>query len=917
MALSDLPDVLGLEERSSHQHCYQGETSNMTGVGDQSPSLSQSLAQDMPAMMTQSMCIPSGTPIAPAPDIMTSSTSSLQQGARKGSGLRNQTSQSWFLFDDDSADNAEGRAESAARERDREEKVRRIREQQEDERKRKLEELKAHAQNAQKFREQQEGERRKHIDELRSKDMDRRQQVEERRRDIERSEQERREAILQRNKDREGRLETQRRSSRGNIEFAFGSSAPRLIEPRVDSASGYWGSRRSTSSNNVGSHSGVQSYDRRSQERDQTDFKSKRTASAQGLDRSTEGEENGLIGGAPPISAHRRRTDLVPTIVMRREDHTPGSSSTPRRSPGLSRENSSSSRPGSALSTSGRGSVGGAQVGGVRLRPGSSGGRRPRPMSIATTGMTASMYEERQRPATAVSHVPRQKSSGTPKPDRMKRARSVTSDAGGIDDDNRSTTSSQSVGPARTPGRRTPSQVKAEAAARKAKASPNVQTTGRPQVSTPKSSLGAKKENGQRRATGEKGGQASTSPSPAVSQDNMEGATGGAESNTTRQSTPDILKDNNKKSPSEPKEDEGAVKNQEEQSQINSEEGVNQEPTQKPEIAKEQLNQDEEKEQAAEPEEEELPNNEEVKEKKIITSEEEAKARIAEKRREMKEQKEREAEAERKRLEEEARLEEEQRRKEEEEMRQMERLAEEGRQAEEERIQKAIQEKEEEERRQKEEEEKLRKEKEETEKKMKEEAEKREAELQEKLKKEEEERLARKKRIEEIMARTRGGKGKGDAPTPVKKEEERSESTPPQQPPSLDPMGDPTKPDLIGDISDKVEAENARNLSQSGPSPPSPAEPEVEKGALDSLSLKSEDTENSSPLITIENGVPSKKSNGIVDGSSFDQILDLGDLGDSNKEERVQGIPSPIRAFEENNSQQSNTGARGVKDLLS
>ena len=31
---------------------------------------------------------------------------------------------------------------------------------------------------------------------------------------------------------------------RGNIEFAFGSSAPRLVEPRVDSASGYWGSRR-------------------------------------------------------------------------------------------------------------------------------------------------------------------------------------------------------------------------------------------------------------------------------------------------------------------------------------------------------------------------------------------------------------------------------------------------------------------------------------------------------------------------------------------------------------------------------------------------------------------------------------------------------------------------------------------------
>merc|ERR1712013_603014 len=36
------------------------------------------------------------------------------------------------------------------------------------------------------------------------------------------------------------------KNSRGNIEFAFGSSAPRLIEPRIDSSSGYWGSRSVT-----------------------------------------------------------------------------------------------------------------------------------------------------------------------------------------------------------------------------------------------------------------------------------------------------------------------------------------------------------------------------------------------------------------------------------------------------------------------------------------------------------------------------------------------------------------------------------------------------------------------------------------------------------------------------------------------
>ena len=63
--------------------------------------------------------------------------------------------------------------------------------------------------------------------------------------------------------------------------------------------------------------------------------------------------------------------------------------------PGISRENSTASaaRPGSALSGSSARTPGS----GVRLR--SAGARRPRPMSIATTGMTSSMYEERQKPA--------------------------------------------------------------------------------------------------------------------------------------------------------------------------------------------------------------------------------------------------------------------------------------------------------------------------------------------------------------------------------------------------------------------------------------------------------------------------------------------------------------------------------------
>merc|ERR1719431_2258067 len=475
---------------------------------------------------------------------------------------------------------------------------------------------------------------------------------------------------------------------------------------------------------------------------------------------------------------------------------------------------------------------------------------RPRPMSIATTGMTASMYEERQKP----SHVPRQKSLGTPKADRMKRARSVTSDTGGIEDDNRSTTSSQSVGPTnRTPSRKTPSQVKAEAAARKAKA-----TAAKPAPSTPKSSLGS-------RGGAERKTSSSKSPSPALSQDNIDNSiavpNNDAES-SKRQSTPDIIKDNNKKSEIEEmvKENQRNGTPEEDNKAINNN------------------NVDKEKSPEAE-------NEGEVKEsKKIITSEEEAKARIAEKRREMKEQKEREAELERLRLEEEARLEEERLRQEEEEERKMIAFAEE------ERIRKAIEEKEAEEKRAKEEEDRIKAEKEETERKSKEEAEKREAELQEKLTKEEEERLARKKRIEEIMARTRG---KGGANTPKKEVKEETVTSQSNQPASLDTNVDPTKPDLLGDISDKVEVENAKNLANNTtqpPSissiPPSSSDVELEKGALDSISNKSEENENSSSLITIENGEePVKKSNGIVEGVSFDQILDLDTLPDSNKAE--------------------------------
>merc|ERR1712083_87725 len=94
---------------------------------------------------------------AAPPDLMTTSMHSLSDsaGAKKGmpkrpQSHRNDTSQQWFMFSDEN----EGRTDMSASAKEREEKVRRLRESQEEERKKKLEELKAHALNSQKFREQ-------------------------------------------------------------------------------------------------------------------------------------------------------------------------------------------------------------------------------------------------------------------------------------------------------------------------------------------------------------------------------------------------------------------------------------------------------------------------------------------------------------------------------------------------------------------------------------------------------------------------------------------------------------------------------------------------------------------------------------------------------------------------------------------
>ncbi|XP_039305101.1 ensconsin isoform X37 [Solenopsis invicta] len=191
------------------------------------------------------------------------------------------------LYDEDSLDGDrpyenEGRESTgSSKELDR---AKLVRERQNEERQRKLEELRQQALAAQRFREQREEERRRRIDELRSRDNDRRNQVEERKRLICEAERERREAILRKNQEREARIEAKRRNERSHIVFAFGSSTPRMLEPADTGGSTFWGTRRATSTTNVMMFSAAQPLTRRSSERE-LDGSKKRATSAGGLDR--------------------------------------------------------------------------------------------------------------------------------------------------------------------------------------------------------------------------------------------------------------------------------------------------------------------------------------------------------------------------------------------------------------------------------------------------------------------------------------------------------------------------------------------------------------------------------------------------------------------------------------------------------
>ncbi|XP_027844397.2 ensconsin-like isoform X33 [Aphis gossypii] len=303
----------------------------------------------------------------------------------------------WFAHGADSFDFNDETDETGKENaiKDREERLRLVREKHDEERQRKLDELKQQALAVQRYREQKEEERRRRLDEMRLRDSERRQQVEERKRQLFEAEREKRDAILKKNLEREARIVSKRRNERSSIVFAFGSSTPRMLEPSETGGS-YWASRRATSTSNVmmlSSTTPMGPLTRRSSERELNECSGKkRAASAGGLsNRSTDGGD-----GSAERRAARRKTDLMPTIVSPRDltpCSRPGSSSSSRRSPGMKSGEMTPNRPQSSMSQSSTGPLPTQP----RSRPVATP-RKPRPISIAVTGVTSD--QSAKSPAT-------------------------------------------------------------------------------------------------------------------------------------------------------------------------------------------------------------------------------------------------------------------------------------------------------------------------------------------------------------------------------------------------------------------------------------------------------------------------------------------------------------------------------------
>ncbi|XP_063696685.1 ensconsin isoform X5 [Culicoides brevitarsis] len=701
-------------------------------------------------------------------------------------------------------------AELNAIHKEREEKIKLMKEKQNEDRQRKLEDLKAQALAAQKFREQKEEERRKRMEELRNRENDRRQQVEERKKAINEAEKERREYILRKDQERQARLETKRRNERSQIAFAFGSSTPRMIETvdcsGMSMSSSFWATRRATSITNM-SYGNNTALTRRSSERELGGDSKKRATSAGGLDRQSEDDSG--VDSQSYQRANRRKTDLMPTIPSPRDSsrtsfgtHTPRTPArafsmtrldqlaTPVRRNGehiraivererkqaleienLSRLSLSRNSPTDTAADLKRKSRSMSQLAGRRSsnmrRDLSTGSARNSPMTpSATTTTTPSRYKtstmRKSDTSKSMSQLSDADNETVKRTMRSRRLRQQVKDQ----------LSNSSVTDASDSKR--PPLPKPAATRRPTSASntPSSKTAGSEQpkkIEKPRSA----------RATPAKGTTPLVSPSPDTASKTMEQTIKQASKTVTETLTKETGETVVTKTEQVTQEvtvacnENGAavISTLDEQKTITETaaavvDGVidaAMSGTSTPKV---------EKTPQPEPRSNSDLDNVDMTASMIakkITTEEEAKAKLAEKRRLAREEAERQAELERQRQEEEAReiLRQEQ---------EIIRLAEEQRRQEQERLQLAIEEakkREEEEQKKREEEARLKAEKDLEEKRKAEEAEKLRIETAERLKKEEKEREERRKRVEAIMARTRKG-GANNTPNKTADDEDKS-----------------------------------------------------------------------------------------------------------------------------------------------
>ncbi|XP_030380418.1 ensconsin isoform X8 [Scaptodrosophila lebanonensis] len=666
--------------------------------------------------------------------------------------------------------------------KDREEKLKYARDRQNEERQRKIEELRAQAEAAQRYREQKEEERRRRIEEIRVRDTEKRHQVEERKKAIIEAEKERREYILKKNQERESRIEVKKRD-RNSIGFAFGSSTPRLLDVPADyglvSPSTFWGQRRSTSISNVAGAS----LSRRSSERELADSGVKKRASS-----STDRNDGSRSGNV-----------------------TPGG-------------HLNNSRPGSAMSNSTTMSSSGY----VNRRP-TTAPRKPRPASIAGTGMSLeeiNKLKKEQRPPMKTTAASPTSSTAQTTPKRtanpMSTSLIVTSSSSRLSSAEKKTPSKREpvapkpasapkALPSRTtsserisrPGRETRTKD-TSAAMTKSMIVTNTVTAAAEQNDTAVAKEPNVKEEEKTNAP------AAATPAAAA----VEPAQSKAEKEalnsvkTEEVAAPQEIVATQPQTVSAEAAQAQAVDphTMEEKVDVGNEKEAFQQPQQK--LPEQQASANSEKKSSRNGSKE----NSEVREltppaanaegndlmtasmiAKKITTEEEAKAALAERRRLAREEAERQAELERQRIEAERLAEIKRQEEEAERQRQFEeeatRLAEEQRRGEEERLRKAIEEakaREEEEQRKRADEERQRIEREEAEKKAKEDAEKQRVEVAERLKREEKEREERRKRVEAIMSRTRkggaaAGANTGNTPssTPAKESNATAQASPP------------------------------------------------------------------------------------------------------------------------------------------